>query len=160
MNAVNPWVPPAGLVPPPFYAPSARTGYSYMKPGVKLAQGSAPPSRIVVPFDVIVLAAREYQDQPDLSAYFVIRAPLRDGPMPSVEERALIHATARDVANHVLAGKRVLVTCWQGRNRSGVIVGLALVELGLPRDQAITRVRGYRNGLTNDYFRAMVAGML
>jgi len=85
MNAVNPWVPPAGLVPPPFYAPSARTGYSYMKPGVKLAQGSAPPSRIVVPFDVIVLAAREYQDQPDLSAYFVIRAPLRDGPMPSVE---------------------------------------------------------------------------
>lgn len=86
--------------------------------------------------------------------------PLDDsGPPPSPADRARIRAAAHQIANHVRAGRRVLVTCWQGRNRSGVLSGLALVELGLPRARAVGRIQRYRDGLTNPYFRAMVNGM-
>jgi protein-tyrosine phosphatase len=135
-------------------------GYSYLLPGGLLAQGSVPPPRVRLPFDVVVLSAVEHQDV-DLPGYDVVRVPLDDsGPPPSPADRALIRATAKQIAAHVRAGRRVLVTCHQGRNRSGVLAGLALVELGLPRDRAVGRIRRYRNGLTNPYFRAMVDGRL
>jgi len=133
-------------------------GYSYLVPGARLAQGSAPPRGAVLPFDVIVLAAEEYQ--PDLPGYEVLHVPLDDGPPPTFAERAHIRMAAREIARRVRAGQRVLVTCWQGRNRSGVLAGLALVELGLPRDRAVQRIRTYRDGLTNPFFRAMVQGTL
>jgi protein-tyrosine phosphatase len=58
----------------------------------------------------------------------------------------------------VRAGQRVLVTCIMGRNRSGVLAGLALVELGMPAREAVRRIEHARNGLTNPHFRAMVSG--
>ena len=133
--------------------------YSYLMPGALLAQGSAPPLGVRLPFDVIVLAAEEYQ--PDLPGYEVMKVPLDDsGPPPSPADRARIRAAASEIARRIRAGQRVLVTCWQGRNRSGVLSGLALVELGLPRERAVSRIRRYRDGLTNPYFRAMVNGTL
>lgn len=140
------------------YGPSHTTGYTFLMPGDQLAQGSAPPLEARVPFDVIVFSAKEYQ--PNLSGYDVMHVPLDDGPPPDTKTRERIRAAARQIAEHVRAGRRVLVTCWQGRNRSGVLAGLALVELGLPRQRAVRRIREYRNGLTNRYFRAMVEGML
>ena len=140
------------------YAPSLTTGYAHLMPGGYLAQGSAPPPGVRIPFDVIVLAAEEYQ--PDLPGYIVMHVPLDDGPPPDMQVRARIREAAHEIANHVRAGRRVLCTCWQGRNRSGVLSGLALVELGLPRHRAVRRIRQYRNGLTNQYFRAMVDGMI
>jgi len=135
-------------------------GYTYLLPEGLLAQGSVPPAYVRLPFDVIVLAAMEFQDVP-LPGYEVIRVPLDDsGPPPSQSDRALIRATAARVARRVRAGKRVLVTCHQGRNRSGVLTGLALVDLGVPRELAIRRIREARDGLTNLYFRAMVGGTL
>lgn len=135
-------------------------GYSYLMPGAVLAQGSVPPPGAVLPFDVIVLAAIEHQDI-DLPGYEVLLVPLDDsGPPPSPADRVLIRETARRIARRIRAGKRVLVTCHQGRNRSGVLAGLALVELGLPRDRAVRRIRVYRQGLTNPWFRAMVQGTL
>jgi protein-tyrosine phosphatase len=143
------------------YKPSTTTGYAFLMPGGYLAQGSAPPSGEDIPFDVIVLAAQEYQRSyqapPGRKVMYV---PLDDGPKPDAIERARIHAAAREIAEYVRAGRRVLVTCWQGRNRSGVLAGLALVELGLPPHRAIRRIRSYRNGLTNNYFRDMVGGLL
>jgi protein-tyrosine phosphatase len=129
-------------------------GYSYLMPGGRLAQGSAPPLGVRLPFDVIVLAAMEYQ--PDLPGYRVLRAPLDDGPPPDRATRTVIRGAARRVADHVRAGNRVLVTCWQGRNRSGVIAGLALVDLGLSGAEAARRIRRTRNGLTNPHFLEMV----
>ena len=130
--------------------------YAYLMPGGWLAQGSAPPRGARIPFDVIVLAAMEYQ--PDLAGYEVWYVPLDDGPPPDHATRMRIRHAARDVADAVSLRRRVLVTCWMGRNRSGVISGLALVELGLPRERAVRRIQRYRNGLTNPYFRGMVAG--
>jgi protein-tyrosine phosphatase len=133
-------------------------GYSYLMPGRLLAQGSAPPPGAALPFDVVVLCAQEYQ--PDLPGYAVMRVPLDDGPPPTRAELASIRAAAREVAAKVRAGERVLVTCWQGRNRSGVVAGLALVDLGLPPERAIRRIQAYRDGLTNPYFRAVVRGTM
>jgi len=135
------------------------SGYSHLIPGGRLAQGSAPPVGTRVPFDVVVLAAMEYQ--PDLPGYEVLKVPLDDsGPPPSAEDMRTIRRTARDIAARVRAGQRVLVTCWQGKNRSGVLAGLALVELGMPREKAVRRIRELRDGLTNPFFRAMVGGTL
>ena len=131
-------------------------GYSYLLSGGRLAQGSAPPLGVPLPFDTVVLAAREYQ--PDLPGFEVVRVPLDDGPPPTKAERMRIRHVARDVADRVRAGKRVLVTCWAGRNRSGVISGLAMRHLGVPGPEAAARIRRAREGLTNPHFYAMVVG--
>jgi protein-tyrosine phosphatase len=128
--------------------------YTYLLQCGLLAQGSAPPVGVYIPFDVIVLAAQEYQ--PNLPGYEVLRVPLDDGPPPDGQTRARIRLAAHAVANRVRAERRVLVTCWEGRNRSGVIAGLALAELGLPGARAAGRIRRLRNGLTNRYFLQMV----
>lgn len=135
-------------------AKTKMSGYSHLLSGGRLAQGSAPPPNVSLPFDVIVLAALEYQ--PEMPGYEVLRVPLDDGPPPSPQTRAEIRAAAGEVARRVRAGQRVLVTCWQGRNRSGVISGLALVDLGVPGTWAAHRIRRIRNGLTNPHFYEMV----
>lgn len=131
-------------------------GYTYLLDNGKLAQGSKPPEFVQrIPFDVVVLAAKEWQ--PELPGYEVIRVLLDDsGPPPTPEEKAAIRHSAHKVARRIRAGRRVLVTCVQGRNRSGVISGLALVELGLPPKLVVQQIRRLRNGLVNPYFRAMV----
>jgi protein-tyrosine phosphatase len=135
------------------YGPSPTTGYAFLTRDESLAQGSAPPPNVRLPFDVIVLAAEEYQ--PNLPGYIVIHAPIDDAD-PTPIERMRIYSAAREVARHIRSGKRVLVTCWMGRNRSGVIAGLALVELGVHPHRAVRRIQKYRNGLGNHHFRAMV----
>jgi protein-tyrosine phosphatase len=132
------------------------SSYSHLLANGRLAQGGAPPRNVRLPFDVIVLAAMEYQ--PELPGrYEVLRAPLNDsGPPPTLAERSLIHVTAHQIAQRVRARRRVLVTCWQGRNRSGVLAGLALVELGVPGPRAAQLIQRIRNGLTNPYFLEMV----
>jgi protein-tyrosine phosphatase len=129
-------------------------GYTYLTTDRRLAQGAAPPRGVRLPFDVIVLSAKEYQ--PELLGHEVWHVPLDDGPPPSHDERAWIRAAAHEVARRVRRGQRVLVTCWQGRNRSGVIAGLALVDLGVPGPRAAELIQRTRNGLTNPYFHEMV----
>jgi protein-tyrosine phosphatase len=129
--------------------------YHYLLPNRLLAQGSAPPPVPGMPFDVIVLSAMEYQ--PNLPGYRVLHVPLDDGPPPDKPTRMRIRRAAREIADRVRQGQRVLVTCWQGRNRSGVLAGLAMVDLGVPPDQAVRRIQRLRDGLTNDHFRAMVS---
>ena len=130
-------------------------GYSYLLPTRRLAQGSRPPTDVRLPFEVIVLAAHEYQ--PRMRGYQLIRIPLRDAK-PSHADRARIVEVALDVAERVRRGDRVLVTCNQGRNRSGVIAGIAMVELGVDPNKAAAQIRHLRNGLTNPYFHRMVVG--
>lgn len=134
--------------------------YHYLLSNRRLAQGSAPPSVPGMPFDVIVLSAMEYQPAMP-PGYVVLRVPLDDGPPPDHVTRMRIRRAAREIADHVSLGRRVLVTCWQGRNRSGVLAGLALTMLGMSPHEAVRRIRSRRDGLTNLYFRQMVArGML
>lgn len=128
-------------------------GYSYLTRS--LAQGSKPPVGVRLPFDTIVLAAREYQ--PRMPGFEVVHVPLVDDE-PTPSDRKRIHAAAQAVAQRLRAGRRVLVTCRMGKNRSGVIAGLALVELGMPGKVAARRIQHLRDGLTNPFYLQMVIG--
>jgi len=55
-----------------------------------------------------------------------------------------VRAAALAVAERVTAGKRVLVHCWAGLNRSGVVSARALMFMGVPVAEGIARVRAAR----------------
>jgi protein-tyrosine phosphatase len=77
-------------------------------------------------------------------------------PSPSERERAL--RAAEVVAAHVRRGKRVLVVCSMGRNRSGLVVGMALRLLRRSGEEAVALVRAARGpeALSNEAFEKMV----
>jgi protein-tyrosine phosphatase len=58
------------------------------------------------------------------------------------------------VASLVRSGRRMLVHCTEGLNRSGVVVARALIDLGWTAGDAIELVRAQR-GLTEDGFSAL-----
>lgn len=77
--------------------------------------------------------------------------PLSDGKR--VNQPGITYAVGLVVA-HLALGRRVLVHCLQGRNRSGLIAGLALRKFhGLSGLDALTQVRLARpNALYNPAF--------
>ena len=111
-------------------------------------------------FDALVLAAREHQDffpvhqHPKL---YVIHAPIDDSK-PTREEKAQALLAGLQVYELNKAGKKVLVTCAAGVNRSALIAGLAMVISGLSADTVISQIRQRRkpvSGATplfNNYF--------
>lgn len=130
-------------------------------PGLWL--GSAPetwrdlrPDQLQRSFDTIVLMAREL-DAPSYPGVKVISAPIDDhrltGPEISVVEQA-----ANLVAAELAKGRRVLVACHMGVNRSALVVAMVLVKAGLSPEKAIQRVRmlrhprGFQTPLSNTSF--------
>jgi protein-tyrosine phosphatase len=97
--------------------------------------GSVP--RSCGSFDAVVLAAKEYQKLGLLCP--VILAPLDDS-VPSREEIKIALAAAHKVNSLRRNGKRVLVTCAQGRNRSALVAALALMMEGATAKQAVQRI--------------------
>jgi hypothetical protein len=70
---------------------------------------------------------------------------------------AKLRAVARLGATLVAEGHRVLSHCGLGYNRSALVAGLILVELGMPGSIALARVRERRPGaLYNDGFAAFL----
>ena len=67
-----------------------------------------------------------------------------------------VRTAARTVAERVTAGKRVLVHCSAGLNRSGVVAARALMFMGMSVAEAIARVRSARgpDALSNRDFVA------
>ena len=108
-------------------------------PGLYL--GGAPSS--CGPFDAVVLTAMEIQNLP-LKCQ-VIRAPLDDA-VPTKNEIKTAMRAAREVYKLRRTGKKVLVTCAQGVNRSALVTALVLMMHGLPADRAIRRIRALRKG--------------
>jgi hypothetical protein len=74
--------------------------------------------------------------------------------VPWIEDPAAIHELGKRVAEHVRAGDRVLVNCMSGMNRSGLLVGRALVALGHLPIEAVDLVRRARgpHALSNREF--------
>jgi protein-tyrosine phosphatase len=128
-------------------------GYSWVIPD-RLAQGSRPDrSTEPLPFDVVVLAAMEIQPRALPGNPEILRVPLDDAK-PTAEEIRLAILAARKVSRRLRADKRVLVTCHMGLNRSGLVTGLTLIELGATADQAVRAVRRARGSLalSNPHF--------
>jgi hypothetical protein len=115
----------------------------------RLWQGGAPkPGHYA--FDLIVLAASEYQPTADkFPGSEILRVPLPDDWRGlTADARDKLYASAVDASQEVAdwhrAGKSVLVTCGAGLNRSGLVTGLALRDLGHTADEAIALIRKAR----------------
>ena len=125
-----------------------------------LWMGSAPPIGwgVAKHFDHLILSAIEYQLPNDcFPGVEVLNAPMNDNGSPmTISEMQIAVQTAGKVIRRLMDGRRVLVTCRQGRNRSGIITALSLC-MGLPKmspSQAINRIRQARGqgAMVNKYF--------
>ena len=131
--------------------PEERLRFTYDQIVSGLFQGSAPDEGEKLKqqgFSILVLCAEEHQPEsrrfPGLEA--VIHAPNDDnGLTMSPSERSIALRAAALVARYVRDGKNVLVTCRAGRNRSGLVVALALhIMTGKSGRLCLERVRKFR----------------
>jgi len=124
--------------------------YDKIIPG--LYQGSKPPYGTALSelgIDMLILAAREIQPA---SVYYpdveVVRAPIDDLPGEKPLDRQGLHwvvGAARRAANALSEGKRVMVTCAAGMNRSGLVTAVTLImHKGLSGRAAIELIRRTR----------------
>lgn len=121
--------------------------------------GSKPPfDRDMTNVDIVVLCAAELQ--PDRMAFHgqIVRCPIPDDVLEPPQLR-MVMQTAVATAKAIIAGKRVLVTCAQGRNRSAFVVAFALHQLTtMSGEQIIAHIRKHRGEtcLYNPWFAAKV----
>lgn len=116
------------------------------------------------PHDVLVLCADEFQ--PEASLFLrpghgktLIYAPNDDSEKPLTRAQLdLAIPAAKQVSRAFREGKNVLVSCMQGRNRSGFVMALTLHLLyGMSGDSAARFIRSRRqNALMNPHFNAFL----
>jgi protein-tyrosine phosphatase len=128
-----------------------------------LLVGSKPPPGHHDDVDVIVLTALEYQPRAELfPGAEVLYAPFDDAPTRPMHEDEIATAlgAAARVARRLRAGRRVLVTCAMGMNRSALVAALAMQELypSMGADEIIGRIRHARGSwaLSNPNFRKLL----
>jgi protein-tyrosine phosphatase len=80
-----------------------------------------------------------------------------DGRLSALEDRRVV-AMARKLVEAHSAGQKVLVRCQAGYNRSGLVVGLAMIGLGYTPAEAINLIREKRSphALFNQSFVQML----
>jgi protein-tyrosine phosphatase len=91
----------------------------------------------------------------------VLHAPLDDDPTRQMREDEIAIATraAGRVARRLRAGRRVLVTCAMGLNRSALVAALAMHDVfGMSADEIVARLRRARGSwaLSNPNFERLV----
>lgn len=124
--------------------------------------GSKPSPGRHEGIDVIVLTAMEYQPPAELfPGAEVLHVPLDDAPSRPMREDEIIDATKAGlrVARRLRAGRRVLVTCAMGLNRSALVAAVAMQEIyGMSADEIIKRLRSARGmwSLSNPNFEKLV----
>lgn len=115
-------------------------------------------------FKTLVLCAEEYQPGPEhFPGVEVLYAPFSDdGTPPTPDELRIALKASAETAKRLRAGRKCLVTCMAGRNRSGLVCAIALAEVaGMPASQAGEVVRTKRLGaLTNMPFRGLLNRMV
>lgn len=109
-------------------------------------------------FHVLVLCAEEIQPRiAPPAGRRVVRLPFDDDiyqPIPR-EVSDIFHTSAKTLAAHLRQDARMLVTCAQGRNRSGLITALILMyAFGTQPREAISIIRNKRSrdSLANPMF--------
>ena len=89
--------------------------------------------------------------------YLYIYFPIFDDDLPNLNK---LHAVAVLGAKLVRDGHRVLSHCGMGFNRSALVAGLILHQLGMPGAEVVARLRERRPGaLFNDRFAAYVEAL-
>ena len=124
--------------------------------------GGCPPPDFPVRrhFDCLVLSAREYQVPGLFPGVPAVRVALNDDGSPMTKEEGVeaVRAAGRTI-RWLNDGLKVLVTCFAGRNRSGLVTALVLCKgMGASPDQAIAAIRKARGpeAFRNQYFEAFL----
>jgi protein-tyrosine phosphatase len=91
----------------------------------------------------------------------VLRVPLDDVVNPTTSDLRRAAGAAKEVAKLVRSGRRVLVTCAMGLNRSGLVNALALRELtGASGVHCSAHVQNKRKGaLSNPTFQRLLESL-
>lgn len=143
------------------FRPYSEVGYKPSRVFKRLHQGSRPPTGAVLAelgFEVLVLCAEEYQPAAENfpGLRHVIHAPYDDNMANGLkpEELVIAQSAARKVAMHLRKGRKVLVTCQAGANRSGLVSALAICRVsGMSGMQAASKIRESRPiALFNPHF--------
>jgi hypothetical protein len=125
--------------------------YTEVIPGLFQASAAYSPAEMLSMFDLLIdVGGRDRWDgDPDPRYSF---HPLDD--VPFIADAEMIHQVGERIAALVRAGKHVAVNCLSGVNRSGLLVGRALVEFGYTPEEAIEAVRRARGpmALSNQHF--------
>ncbi len=126
-----------------------------------------PPGDYSKDWDVIVFTAEEYQ--PDAKLFPNVRVrhfPYDDSNRPSAKDLDTAWSAAEEVARYLREGRRVLVTCRMGRNRSALVAALAVyIVSGAPGREVCALVREKRvdqtgtNALENRSFRELLRAL-
>ncbi|MEU1040100.1 protein phosphatase [Streptomyces sp. NPDC005551] len=79
--------------------------------------------------------------------------PIPDGPLDGTQLAGVMRL-AQSACEALDDGRRVLVRCWHGYNRSGLVVAHALIRAGRAPDEAIRLIRTRRSpwALHNELF--------
>lgn len=121
----------------------------------RLWVGSKPPfDRDLPEFDTLVLCAQELQPAQLSFKRQVVRIPIPDAALTNDELRRAL-AGARHVAQALTDGKRALVTCARGLNRSAFVASIALGSVTRLTAQEIVAIMRTRRGdaaLHNPHF--------
>lgn len=130
--------------------------YHWIVPGI--AQGSYPdpPKAAFRDFDVVVFCAEEHQPRiKPPPGKLIFKLPLDDDiyrPIPP-EVHQILHQAAQSLASYHTNGKKLLITCAQGVNRSGLMTALTMAySLRMPMRETINIIRRKRKSGDPDLY--------
>lgn len=109
--------------------------------GIERFEGHAPCRVRVADVDAVVLL--ECDLGVDVTAPRVRRLPLIDDGA-DLQYLPELHKVAAEMAGVMVDGGDVVTLCRQGRNRSGLVSGLILYELGMGGPEAVRLIRSKR----------------
>lgn len=120
--------------------------------------GQVEPVSVRAEFDVVQTLLRLPGHGPDSGVEHHVW-PIPDGPLDGTQLAGVIRL-AQAAGEALDGGRRVLVRCYHGYNRSGLVIAHALIRQGHSADEAIRLLRSRRspwalhNELFVEYLRA------